>query len=72
MIFEIRNDMTNIPSNFGGEYKCLCGEKETMEHLYNCEHLSETKEKNIPFKEMYNGQLFIENLKRTQNKEMKE
>ena len=57
IIFEIRNDMTNIPSNFGGECECLCGEKETMEHLYNCEHLSETKEMKIPFKEIYNGNI---------------
>ena len=56
-LFEIRNDMTNIPCNFGEENQCLCGEKETMEHLYNCEFLSETKTKRIPFKEIYNGNI---------------
>ena len=29
-------DMTDIPSNFGNKKQCLCGEKETMEHIYNC------------------------------------
>ena len=34
-LFEIRNDETNIPCNYG--------EYETMEHVYNCEYLSEQK-----------------------------
>ena len=39
MMFSIRNQMVDIKSNFKGgkiEIKCLCGERETMEHIWNC------------------------------------
>ena len=39
-IFEIRNNMTNIPSNFMSEKEntttCKCEIKENMKHIYNC------------------------------------
>ena len=56
-IFEIRNDMTNIPVNFGNKSVCLCGKKENMEHIYNCELWNETKNEKIPFKNIYNGNI---------------
>ena len=44
-IFEMRNKMTNIPANFSGksEKSCLCGEIETMKHIYVCKHLNKEK-----------------------------
>ena len=48
-IFEIRNRMVNIPSNFKSEKEsketCICGEKETMEHLFYCKQIN-IEEKN--------------------------
>ena len=34
-IFEIRNDMTNIPDNYGNKSVCLCGIKENTKHIYD-------------------------------------
>ena len=45
--FEIRNKMSNIPSNYSSERenfsKCACGEKEDMEHIYKCSFLNNEK-----------------------------
>ena len=37
-LFAVRNKMINIQSNFSSkcEVKCECGEKETMNHIYEC------------------------------------
>ena len=39
-IYEIRNKMSDISSNYSSENtntsKFSCGEKEDMEHIYNC------------------------------------
>ena len=35
-LFEIRNDMTNIPSNYGKQNECLFGELENMIHISHC------------------------------------
>ena len=40
MMFSVRNRMVDIKSNFKEgkmEIKCLCGQKEIMEHIWNCE-----------------------------------
>ena len=43
-IFEIRNNMTNIRSNFCSEKenisKCICGKSENMAHIYYCKELN--------------------------------
>ena len=71
-IFEIRNNMTNIKSNFCSENenieKCVCGKKENMEHLYSCKELN-NKEPEVKY-EKING----ENLKELRyiEKRMKE
>ena len=50
-IFEIRNNMTDIPSNFTSEKEnksqCICGEKENMMHIYNCKILNKERPKEI-------------------------
>ena len=46
-IFEIRNNMINIPSNFMSEKEntttCICKEKENMKHIYNCKYLNKNE-----------------------------
>ena len=57
-IFEIRNKMTNIAVNYGKkEQICICGEIETMEHIYNCKKLN-NRELNVKYENIY-----AENLK---------
>ena len=56
-MFAIKNRMTKIPANFGNkEAKCLCGDIETMLHIYNCESLNQNKTQ-IPYNEIFNGNL---------------
>ena len=40
-MFELRNEMTNIPTNFGKKTMCLCGEIENLMHIYNCKKWNE-------------------------------
>ena len=57
-LFSIRNRMVDIPSNFPKgrkEFKCLCGEKENMKHIYQCELLSQKKEKSFEYEKIFNG-----------------
>ena len=46
-IFEIRNNMIDIPANFTSEKenkaRCICGEKENTTHIYNCKYLNKEK-----------------------------
>ena len=59
-IFEIRNDMVDIPENFSShliETPCICGEREVMSHLYYCDFLSENKSEKVLFERIYNGNL---------------
>merc|ERR1712208_60696 len=46
-IFEIRNDMTNIPDNYGNKSVCLCGEKENTKKIYDCEIWNEARNDTI-------------------------
>ena len=56
-MFEVRNDMTKIPTNYGKEILCLCGTKETMIHIYNCEIWSERGKTKISYNKIYNGNI---------------
>ena len=50
--------MVNIPSNFlkgKTEYTCICGEKENMKHILNCELLSEKTEQGLDYEKIFNG-----------------
>ena len=54
-LFEIRNRMTRIPSNFGNKTeKCMCGEPENMTHIYNCKSINKMKPE-ISYEQIYNG-----------------
>ena len=44
-LFAMKNRMIHIPTNFGKESKCFCGEKETMSHLYNCRKMNKKQER---------------------------
>ena len=55
-MFSVRNMMIDIPANFSKanrDMKCICGEIETMKHLYICEQLSIDNSK-LEYKKMYN------------------
>ena len=60
-IFELRNNMTEIKSNYVSEKEntsvCICGEKENQKHIYNCTNLN----KKIP--EVKYEKIYEENLK---------
>ena len=55
-IFEIRNKMSNIPSNYSSENEntsqCVCGEREDMVHIYNCTYLNIGKVE-VKYEEVY-------------------
>ena len=56
-MFGIRNRMTDIPYNFGKkEEKCTCGEIETMQHIYYCNIINQSKTE-ISYNLLYNGNL---------------
>ena len=49
--------MTVIPYNFGKkEEKCICGEIETMQHIYSCNVINQSKIE-ISYNLIYNGNL---------------
>ena len=80
-LFAIKNRMINIPNNFSSksEYRCECGDIETMSHIYECQQYNEEKEPTIPYEKNFTGNLneeiqvykrFSENLrKREQQKQ---
>ena len=80
-MFAVKNAMISIPANFSStnETKCECGQKEEMQHIYECEMFNNGKQITIPFTKIFNGNLseqilvykkFSENMKnREKNKE---
>ena len=71
--------MINIPNNFSSksEYRCECGDKETMSHIYECQQYNEEKEPTIPYEKFFTGNLneeiqvykrFSENLRKRELK----
>ena len=59
-IFEIRNMMVDIPSNFSSaeenEQKCVCQKSENMDHIYYCEMLNENKPEEI-YEKIFHGRV---------------
>ena len=68
-INEIRNKITNITANYSSNGKkeqiCICGEKETMDHIYNCKKLNNS-ELNIKYENIYSEN--VKNLKMILNR----
>ena len=58
-IFAIRNRMVNIPFNYSSncEYKCECGEREDMNHIYQCELYNEKDSPIMPYEQIFNGNM---------------
>ena len=59
-MFGIKNRMVNISANFPKpniEYKCFCGQKEDMKHVYNCELLNEGRQPNIEYERIFTGNI---------------
>ena len=59
-LFAVKNRMIDIPYNFPRSEKrtlCVCGEKEDMQHIYNCELLNKEKQEKLPYDRIYNGNL---------------
>ena len=80
IMFSVRNRMVNIKSNFknrNNEVKCICGEKESMEHIWSCEQIRTKNIQKEDFHKIYNGNLtqqigifekFVEKLENYQKK----
>ena len=82
--------MTTIPNNYlqrGKKLKCVCGEEEEMEHIYQCKILNKNKKTEIRYEEIYGNNLYKQseimkifevnlerrnNMKQTKNEERKE
>jgi hypothetical protein len=60
-LFEIRNRMYPIPSNFCAKeensYKCVCGQTEDMKHVYNCKYLNRD-EPAIDYEKVFSDDIF--------------
>ena len=62
-IFSVRNRMVNIPDNFSSQQngylglrKCICSEKENMEHIYSCNKLNKETVK-LPYQKLFSGNI---------------
>ena len=57
-MFGVQNWMQNIPANYpkpNEEYKCKCGKKEDMSHIYNCELLNNGNCLDLKYEKLYIG-----------------
>ena len=57
-MFSVKNRMVRILANFSKpktEYKCVCNEKEDVQHIYFCEILNNGIRTKIEYDIFYNG-----------------
>ena len=78
-LFAMKNRMVNIPANFPKPNivkKCICGEKEDMKHIHNCEILNDGEQSNLEYEKIFEGNIseqiqvfrkFERNLKRREH-----
>lgn len=55
-LFAVRNKMVEIPSHFSSgdsDILCICGDKESLSHIYSCDILNESKKESIPYEKVY-------------------
>ena len=60
IMFSVRNRMVDIKSNFKAgkiEIKCICGQKETMEHVWNCKLVNDEAYQKENYEQIFNGNL---------------
>ena len=55
-MYATRNRMVDIPQNFGGKENCICGNEETMSHIYSCEYLN-IEETELEYEKIFNGKI---------------
>ena len=64
-LFEIRNKMSDIPSNYcateNNKSKCVCGHSENMKHIYSCNYLN-NEETDIRYEKVYSENIFEQNM----------
>ena len=75
----MKNRVVNIPANFPKPNivnKCICGEKEDMKHIHNCEILNDGEQSNLEYEKIFEGNIseqiqvfrkFERNLKRREH-----
>ena len=59
-MFAIKNRMLNIPANFPQpniEQKCICGEKDDMKHIHNCEIINNCEQIDLEFEKIFEGNI---------------
>jgi hypothetical protein len=57
-LFAVRNKMVEIPSHFSSgdnNILCICGDKEILSHIYNCDILNESEKETLPYEKVYLG-----------------
>ena len=67
-MFSIRNRMINIKSNFKQRRKeenCICGDIETMEHIWNCKLSNTEIKQNEKYENIFNGNLTQQIIRKT-------
>ena len=60
IMFSVRNRMVDIKSNFkqgSSEQKCICGQNETMEHIWICDKVNSKEIKKENYSQIFNGNL---------------
>ena len=55
-MYATRNRMVDIPQNFGGKENCICGNEETMSHIYSYEYLN-IEETELEYEKIFNGNI---------------
>ena len=53
IILFLKNLDIGISQNFGGKENCVCGNEETMSHIYSCEYLN-IEETELEYEKIFN------------------
>ena len=59
-MFAVKNRMVEIPANFPNpkiENICICGEKEDMKHIYQCETINDGEQPDLKYEKIFEGNI---------------
>ena len=59
-MFAVKNRMVEIPANFPNpkiENICICGEKEDMKHIYQCETINDGEQPVLKYEKIFEGNI---------------
>ena len=59
-LFAVKNRMVEIPANFPNpkiENICICGEKEDMKHIYQCETINDGEQPVLKYEKIFEGNI---------------